>query len=164
MIVLTQFHQVCGVYGNPNIAAFECVDVNNDLESCTYFECVFNLVMLISSVLLGGGCVVHNPFVSKNASAPIGRDCTAIEGVDTVKCVHGICAVESCESGWVVNSNRDGCVTQAENPVFKAQHVPRKRVVSRMFVDHTEPENKDEQERSKVGMHEDYYESAYYVY
>jgi len=80
---------VCGVYGG-SAKAFECLNVNTQLESC-------------------GGCAVPNPFLSANASAP-GIDCTAIVGVNDVVCIAGKCAVTSCAKGWEVNQLGDECV------------------------------------------------------
>ena len=50
-----------------------------------------------------------NPFAT-DASAPAGRDCTAIENVDVVQCADSACVVKSCQPGFVVNAARDGCV------------------------------------------------------
>lgn len=50
--------------------AYECVDVQRDLEAC-------------------GGC----PGVD-------GVDCTSLEGVNDVACVRGECEVRSCERGY----------------------------------------------------------------
>lgn len=87
----------------------------------------------------GGGCTVQNPFVPYNASAPVGRDCTAIGGVDSVQCAHGTCLVESCLSGWAVNDAKDGCALApnpgaSEDALVLQSPAKRKRVFSRLFV------------------------------
>lgn len=39
-----------------------------------------------------------------------GRDCTAIQGVSDVACVHGACEVKKCLDGYETNAARDSCV------------------------------------------------------
>ncbi|EKM53240.1 uncharacterized protein PHACADRAFT_259454 [Phanerochaete carnosa HHB-10118-sp] len=110
---------VCGVYGSTDSTAFECVDTRNDLESC-------------------GGCMAPSPFAPNNASAPVGRDCTAIQGVDSVTCAQGGCAVQSCSSGWAVNDAEDGCALVPGSGVSKnslVQQATKRKSVSRFFAD-----------------------------
>lgn len=93
-----------------------------------YVCCTASIVVPTNAipVTTGGGCVVANPFAAYNASAPTGRDCTAIEGADTVECVDGGCAVKSCLSGWAVNEAGDGC---AASETLKVQHISKKRIL-----------------------------------
>ena len=44
-----------------------------------------------------------------HASAPNGTDCSAIDGVNDVSCNKGTCSVATCQKGWSVNENGDGC-------------------------------------------------------
>ena len=83
-----------------------------------------------------------------NASTPVGRDCTTIEGIDTVNCVAGACAVQACQPGWEMNDGGDGCVA-----------IKPKRLLSRLFVDGEKPE-----EKSAVNLNEDFYENAYWAH
>ncbi|KAF8886718.1 hypothetical protein BD779DRAFT_603449 [Infundibulicybe gibba] len=85
----------CPIYKNTKgttmLAGYECVDVANDLESC-------------------GGCV---DFSSRDGrkSEDGGRDCSAIPGVDTVKCTLGKCAIKRCRSGYKKARSGDGCIS-----------------------------------------------------
>lgn len=55
------------------LKGYECVDVQNDLESC-------------------GGCVANDsPFGGRTAAG--GRDCSAIPNVDAVRCQKGACVI-----------------------------------------------------------------------
>ena len=67
-------------------AGFECVDVRNKLDSC-------------------GGCVVLGDEVQTN-----GRDCSAIEHADAVRCSHGRCVVDKCLGPYEVSPTQDSCV------------------------------------------------------
>ena len=75
-------HKSCPVYGSTlrgrgYLKGHECVDVQNDLESC-------------------GGCVADDsPFGGRTADG--GRDCSAIPNVDSVSCKAGKCLIgEHC--------------------------------------------------------------------
>ncbi|EJT99481.1 hypothetical protein DACRYDRAFT_101185 [Dacryopinax primogenitus] len=61
----------------------ECVDVQNDLESC-------------------GGCVGYD-------NEGTGVDCTAISGVSSVQCVAGECVVDSCTRGFKPDASGTSC-------------------------------------------------------
>ena len=70
----------CPLYGSTGgrgfLKAYECVDVQNDLESC-------------------GGCVMDDsPFGERTADG--GRDCSAIPNVDAVTCRRGECVIREC--------------------------------------------------------------------
>ena len=43
-----------------------------------------------------------------------GRDCSAIEGADSVSCDAGSCNVQSCLQGWALNETGDACVKVEE--------------------------------------------------
>ena len=61
------------LYGAGYTRSFECVDIQNDLESC-------------------GGCVDGDSWNGeKNGSG--GRDCSAIPNVDSVHCARGECVI-----------------------------------------------------------------------
>ena len=105
----------CPVYGytyagRGYLKAYECVDVQNDLESC-------------------GGCVANDsPFGQRTANG--GRDCSAIPYVDSVTCQKGTCVIgesfacgrttyrqhllmivaERCASGYVASTDGQHCV------------------------------------------------------
>ncbi|KAJ7621223.1 hypothetical protein FB45DRAFT_928688 [Roridomyces roridus] len=65
---------VCGVEnGGPN--AFECVNVQNNLESC-------------------GGCTVDPPFLPKSTLLPTGRNCGAIPNAVNASCEKSKCKVQ----------------------------------------------------------------------
>ncbi|KAL1413362.1 hypothetical protein Q8F55_001122 [Vanrija albida] len=59
---------------------YECVAVHTDIESC-------------------GGCL----------SEEHGRDCTAIENVDEVRCKRGLCVVQTCAEGYVPDKLNRNC-------------------------------------------------------
>ncbi|KAH6873765.1 hypothetical protein BKA70DRAFT_516216 [Coprinopsis sp. MPI-PUGE-AT-0042] len=77
----------CGVYGR-STDSWECLNTQKDLESC-------------------GGCIVP---LKGDLNPQEGRDCTAIEGVSDVACVHGACEVKKCMDGYETNETRDSCV------------------------------------------------------
>ncbi|KAI0724529.1 hypothetical protein C8T65DRAFT_5528 [Cerioporus squamosus] len=85
----------CPVYGytysgRGYLKAYECVEVQKDLESC-------------------GGCVANDsPFGEKTANG--GRDCSAIPYVDSVTCQRGSCVIERCTSGYAVSTDGQRCV------------------------------------------------------
>ncbi|ORX40736.1 hypothetical protein BD324DRAFT_606552 [Kockovaella imperatae] len=65
----------------PGSAGSECLNTLISMESC-------------------GGCT----------SLGQGTDCSAIEGVDSVSCVAGSCAVSSCQPGYEVSSTGTTCI------------------------------------------------------
>lgn len=69
--------------------AFECVDTQNALDSC-------------------GGCVGPE---SDNGTGNTGRDCSAIENTDKVRCGKGRCVVDKCRNGYKVGIGGDSCVS-----------------------------------------------------
>ncbi|KAL0947917.1 hypothetical protein HGRIS_010550 [Hohenbuehelia grisea] len=75
----------CGTLGR-GAKAYDCVDTQNDLESC-------------------GGCTV--PFSDDEAT---GVDCSAIPGIADVACIKGGCAVSRCMPGFSVSHDRKSCV------------------------------------------------------
>ncbi|KAF8886714.1 hypothetical protein BD779DRAFT_603412 [Infundibulicybe gibba] len=83
----------CPIYKNTKgttmLAGYECVDVANDLESC-------------------GGCVDFSRDGRRSEDG--GRDCSAIPGVDTVKCMLGKCVIKRCRSGYKKARFGDGCI------------------------------------------------------
>ncbi|GJE92427.1 hypothetical protein PsYK624_085810 [Phanerochaete sordida] len=133
---------VCGIYGSRDSHAYECIDIQSNLESC-------------------GGCMAPNPFAPPNTSATAGRDCTDITGVDSVNCVRGACHVEKCAAGYAVNGAQDGCVaahgakSATHKSALKVQAGKRKPVSSRHFADRAEPEPENER-------HDNVYASAFY--
>ncbi|KAJ7045805.1 hypothetical protein C8F04DRAFT_989129 [Mycena alexandri] len=62
---------------------FECVDIQNSLESC-------------------GGCVGGSPST--------GEDCSAIPGADAVSCTQGRCRVTECRGNLTVSAYGNSCV------------------------------------------------------
>lgn len=65
---------ISGVFwGVVNARTYECVDTQNDLESC-------------------GGCV-DNDSANGERNIKGGRDCSAIPNVDSVRCVRGQCVI-----------------------------------------------------------------------
>lgn len=103
--------------------------------------------------------MVPNPFTPFNTTAPVGRDCTAIEGADTVKCVRGACSVQSCQHGWAVNAAMDGCVDASA--VLTVQSPRAKRVASRLFVD--EPVHPSADEEGQEGDQSSGYAAAFWA-
>lgn len=73
--------QLCSHY--LGIAGSECVDTQNDPESC-------------------GGCV---SVVGKSS----GTDCTAINNVSSTRCVKGSCVIDSCRDGYAKSSDGSSC-------------------------------------------------------
>ncbi|KIO29695.1 hypothetical protein M407DRAFT_21121 [Tulasnella calospora MUT 4182] len=64
---------------------FECVDTQNDPESC-------------------GGCV------SLDVKGK-GTDCTAIDGVSVSRCVKGSCVIDSCGKGYAKSLDGSSCIS-----------------------------------------------------
>jgi len=77
---------LCGVQSGWSKTAWECIDTERELESC-------------------GGCSV-----GILGTVPSGVDCTAIEGVNDVSCVHGKCEVQTCAHGYEVSDCGRICV------------------------------------------------------
>lgn len=59
---------------------------------------------------VGGGCVL--PLTQ---SSPVGRDCTAIQGVADVACMSGECVVRRCLKGFTPSTDGARC-----NPEYPA--------------------------------------------
>ncbi|KAL0949287.1 hypothetical protein HGRIS_009364 [Hohenbuehelia grisea] len=94
-------HSVCGVRSSRGRSStgWECLDTQNTLESC-------------------GGCMYA--FGNNNS---LGRDCSAIQGVNTVSCFEGQCNVQSCRAGYIVSADGTDCepimgLRQQEPPSF----------------------------------------------
>ncbi|EJD08476.1 uncharacterized protein FOMMEDRAFT_43207, partial [Fomitiporia mediterranea MF3/22] len=85
---------LCGAYAPRGRRLMECIDTQRNLESC-------------------GGCLhpLHATFdqSSMKRQGSIGVDCTALEGVEDVRCSAGRCVVLTCESGWTVAPSGDHC-------------------------------------------------------
>ncbi|KAJ7675475.1 hypothetical protein B0H17DRAFT_1161575 [Mycena rosella] len=88
----------CGV---PGRNSWECIDTQNDLESC-------------------GGC----PYSDLSTFEAVGNDCTAIHGVSDVSCIRGQCVVHKCMSGYDIGARRSECIyTEGSDPeVLAAQY------------------------------------------
>ncbi|KAG9000176.1 hypothetical protein FRB90_011874, partial [Tulasnella sp. 427] len=69
---------------------FDCIDTENDPESC-------------------GGCLSLDETGS-------GKDCTAIKGVSVVRCVSHSCVIDSCRKGWVKSLDGTSCVQASHRP------------------------------------------------
>ncbi|KAF8966068.1 hypothetical protein BDZ97DRAFT_716401 [Flammula alnicola] len=80
----------CPIIGR-GLQSWECVDTENDLESC-------------------GGCVLPD----HPGMHPEGVDCTAIQDVSDVSCIHGQCVVRRCMPGYAPNLLGDSCVLSEE--------------------------------------------------
>ncbi|RDB21986.1 Protein priA [Hypsizygus marmoreus] len=97
----------CGVISR-NAKSWECIDTQNDLESC-------------------GGCIIP---LHSQLSSPEGEDCTAIPGVSDVSCIRGGCVVHRCRPGYDINSTGSSCVyVEEKDPVILAaqyglEHIP----------------------------------------
>ncbi|KAK8858861.1 hypothetical protein IAR55_003092 [Kwoniella newhampshirensis] len=80
----------CNVAGAIGAGAYECVDIDNDLESC-------------------GGCL-HGEY--NNVSAAVGQDCTAIGAakVGGSTCTKGECVIYQCRRGFALVNG--ACVSQ----------------------------------------------------
>ncbi|TDL24275.1 hypothetical protein BD410DRAFT_827271 [Rickenella mellea] len=68
-------------------SAYECIDTQNTLDSC-------------------GGCVAYGD----ESGVSGGRDCSAIEHANTVRCNKGSCVVESCSGDYKVSDDQGSCV------------------------------------------------------
>jgi len=102
-------HMACGVFGG-GARAWECVDTDNDLESC-------------------GGCILPlTPYT------PTGIDCTAIPGVADVSCQSGACTVRRCLPGYTTSADASHClrnnsdedVEDVSASQYGLEHVPLK--------------------------------------
>ncbi|KIM44098.1 hypothetical protein M413DRAFT_68475, partial [Hebeloma cylindrosporum] len=83
----------CPIVGRAH--SWECVDTENDLESC-------------------GGCVVSSSLTHQAD----GVDCTAIQGSSDVSCFRGQCVVHQCEPGYEPNALEDACVEAPSDVLF----------------------------------------------
>lgn len=99
--------QVCGTYQGSS--AFECVNTDTALESCT---CNFQYVYFccLCAFCLGGGCIAPNPFISAEEQGLEGLDCTMIPHVRDVKCESGKCVVGGCDDGFRPSNDRETCI------------------------------------------------------
>ncbi|KAI0345798.1 hypothetical protein BDW22DRAFT_1353395 [Trametopsis cervina] len=83
----------CPVYGQWQkgtfLKGFECIDTQHELESC-------------------GGCV-HNDSPDGEVNNRGGQDCSAITGVDTVRCVQGRCVIDKCAWGYAISADKLHC-------------------------------------------------------
>ncbi|WWC87987.1 uncharacterized protein L201_002889 [Kwoniella dendrophila CBS 6074] len=70
-----------------NTDGFECVDIENDVESC-------------------GGCT----FASLSENQQQGQDCTALSNVIDVTCNIGKCFIQQCSEGYEPNSSNSECI------------------------------------------------------
>ncbi|KZS87919.1 hypothetical protein SISNIDRAFT_470538 [Sistotremastrum niveocremeum HHB9708] len=94
-------YQACSVMTGRG--GFECVDVMNDLESC-------------------GGCI-GNPLT--NPGSRLGVDCSALPGVNDVRCVQGKCVISSCSDGFQL-SDKGTCESRESGP-HRAQYMGHHR-------------------------------------
>ncbi|KAL6301954.1 hypothetical protein BKA93DRAFT_737700 [Sparassis latifolia] len=83
-------HKSCPVYGMSGLRGHECVDIQNDLESC-------------------GGCAGSDSPLGQRAEDG-GRDCSVIPNVESVSCQGGKCTIEKCSEGHVPSANGEACV------------------------------------------------------
>ncbi|KAF9240041.1 hypothetical protein BU15DRAFT_74269 [Melanogaster broomeanus] len=87
---------MCGVSGATG-QAYKCTDTKSDSFTC-------------------GGCVKPSPFGSSSTK---GVNCHDIPNVAEVTCKGNTCFIDSCKSGFIVTTSKDGCIPQPE------QNVPR---------------------------------------
>ncbi|KAF9786666.1 hypothetical protein BJ322DRAFT_664639 [Thelephora terrestris] len=84
-------YTACGVLWSSKInkvAAYECVDAKNDLESC-------------------GGCSIP-----LHRGSPLGTDCTSLPGVADVSCMNGSCYVHRCMPGYQLSTDNSMCMDE----------------------------------------------------
>lgn len=119
----------CGILGR-NARTWECINFQNELESCTFFILRNTGVLLTFMLCLGGGCSIP-----LDTSSPEGRDCTSIVGVSDVSCVMGRCVVHRCVHGYDVDVTGTSCIyySEDEKPNILAsqyglEHVPLQQV------------------------------------
>ncbi|KAI0823168.1 hypothetical protein BC628DRAFT_1520755 [Trametes gibbosa] len=74
-----------------DVRGHECVDVQNDLESC-------------------GGCVGPDGASLQGGAGGGGRDCSAIPDVDSVRCRRGVCVIGRCARGYSLSLDGARCV------------------------------------------------------
>ncbi|KAJ3513398.1 hypothetical protein NLJ89_g2962 [Agrocybe chaxingu] len=80
----------CGIPGRGSKSSWECVNTQNDLESC-------------------GGCVLSA--LTGHAVAD-GIDCTAIRSVSDVSCIRGQCVTHRCMEGFVPSPSGESCISE----------------------------------------------------
>ncbi|KAH8109445.1 hypothetical protein DFH11DRAFT_1731047 [Phellopilus nigrolimitatus] len=96
----TPGESVCGA---PR-GGYECIDTRTNPESC-------------------GGCALRNPPSPSSSSSNVpgtGMDCTALEGVASVACRAGRCAVLACRPGFKVASTGDACILEGAVTSFQS--------------------------------------------
>lgn len=81
-------HAACGVLWSSKLTkhAYECVDAENDLESC-------------------GGCSIP-----LHRGSPVGVDCTSLPGVADVSCMGGSCFIHKCMPGYELAVDNSMCM------------------------------------------------------
>ncbi|KAF8881612.1 hypothetical protein BD779DRAFT_1004167 [Infundibulicybe gibba] len=82
----------CGVLGRGAKSSWDCIDAQNDLESC-------------------GGCTIP---LHGSSLGPEGVDCTALPGVSDVSCVRGGCIVHKCMPGYDMHPTGASCIYQED--------------------------------------------------
>ncbi|KAK2459987.1 hypothetical protein APHAL10511_007993 [Amanita phalloides] len=80
---------VCGIPGREGSFDFECINIDNSLDSC-------------------GGCVAPHPFVGQ--PRPSGKDCSKISNAMEVECIERSCVVHRCKEGFQPNETRGACI------------------------------------------------------
>jgi hypothetical protein len=110
---------ICGVPDDGT--SVDCVDANNDAESCKRFRFRY-LHYDTEGRALGGGCTIAPPLAFGNNVAN-GKNCKALPNVENVICRQGTCEVLSCKAGFEVSDARDSCVKAGPNRFRKARGV-----------------------------------------
>ena len=84
------------VAGGKRGLMWECIDFENDVESCELTSPI-NCQRLnhADEFILGGGCVEP-----ESSFAPVGEDCTAIPNTERIGCIEGRCSIFTCRKGW----------------------------------------------------------------
>ncbi|KAF8632663.1 hypothetical protein AX17_004796 [Amanita inopinata Kibby_2008] len=83
---------VCGIPGREGTLGFECIDVDNSLDSC-------------------GGCMSAHSFPGDMEQVQqLGKDCSQLPNVLEVECTKRTCLVHRCKDGFKPNENQDACI------------------------------------------------------
>ncbi|PFH47569.1 hypothetical protein AMATHDRAFT_151777, partial [Amanita thiersii Skay4041] len=83
---------VCGIPGRSGVTNFECINIEDSLDSC-------------------GGCMAAHPFLKRKGEQQlIGRDCSQIPHVIQVDCVNRACIVHRCKKGYTTSEDKTKCV------------------------------------------------------
>ncbi|WWC66267.1 uncharacterized protein I206_100168 [Kwoniella pini CBS 10737] len=98
--------------GSSGSGLWECIDTQNDIESC-------------------GGCMYPEPTYNNPLAVSNGIDCTSLKGTNGISCNFGKCKIQNCLKGFKLNNNGTICEEQEQH--FKYKSVTKQILNKRSF-------------------------------